>query len=251
MNKESSMLVKTANKLGVVGPAVKKAEEFLRTFQAKGSVKVKNLSDVAKNILCLDLATTHMSARFDKETAIKLSGLKKPAYQLSLHTVEKILDLDKPLTVSELCVQLSCTVIKELAEEIFEKYKSNNRLSEHIDHPQYIAAAVYTACKLKKVKIQKPQIVEISRLKPQQWKELTIEFEKFALSFGIGSVRKSKISDPKSTLDVDELAKDIERKVVLKKNQFDEEQIEDYETWKKRILDEAYEALKTNYNDNL
>lgn len=72
--------------------------------------------------------------------------MKKSVYQNNLHTVEKLLELDKQLTVSELCIQLSCTVIKDIAEEILSKYKDHNRL-RNVGHPQYVAAAVYAACK--------------------------------------------------------------------------------------------------------
>lgn len=78
---------------------------------------------------------------------IKLSGLKRSAYLNNLHTVEKILDLDKPLTVSELCVQLKCTVVKELAELILKKYKEKDEIGRDFTHPQYTAAALYAACK--------------------------------------------------------------------------------------------------------
>lgn len=42
----------------------RKAEEFLRTFQTKGSIKT--LNDVAKTVLCLDLSSNHLGRQFDK-----------------------------------------------------------------------------------------------------------------------------------------------------------------------------------------
>lgn len=78
---------------------------------------------------------------------MKLSNLKKSSYLNSLHTIEKVLDLDRQLTISELCVQLSCTVVKELAEQIFKKYKEKDEIGRDFTHPQYIAVAVYTACR--------------------------------------------------------------------------------------------------------
>ncbi|KAJ8949257.1 hypothetical protein NQ318_022770 [Aromia moschata] len=52
-----------------------KQKEFLRILLTKGSVKT--LSESAKIVLCLDLSTSFLGISFDKETAIKLSGLKK------------------------------------------------------------------------------------------------------------------------------------------------------------------------------
>lgn len=81
---------------------------------------------------------------------MKLSNLKKTAYLNSLHIIEKILDLDRPLTVSEVCVQLSCTVVKDLAEQLLKKYREEDEIGRDFDHPQYIAAVVYTACRYNK-----------------------------------------------------------------------------------------------------
>lgn len=78
---------------------------------------------------------------------MKLSGLKKSSYQSNLHVIETLLNLDKPLTVSELCVQLGCTVVKELAEEILDKYRLSDNKIKDLRHPQYAIAAVYTACR--------------------------------------------------------------------------------------------------------
>lgn len=73
--------------------------------------------------------------------------MKKSAYENNLHIVEKVLDLDKPLTIAEVCVQLNCTGIKELAEDIYNKYKAADCLNRDYTHPQYVMAAVYAACK--------------------------------------------------------------------------------------------------------
>jgi origin recognition complex subunit 6 len=123
----------------------------------------KTISDAAKIVLCLDLAATSLGVGFDKvsiiiffnhvktiylqNTALKLAGLRKGVYQNNLNNLEKMLDLDKPLTISELCVQLSCTEIKETAETILQSYKEHDTKIKDIRHPQYVAAAVFTSCK--------------------------------------------------------------------------------------------------------
>lgn len=63
-----------------------------------------------------------------------------------MHIIEKVLDLHKPLTISELCVRLSCTAVKDLAEDILKAYKEQDTLNRDFSHPQYVTAAVYTAC---------------------------------------------------------------------------------------------------------
>lgn len=61
--------------------------------------------------------------------------------------MEKLLNLDKELTISELCVQFSCTIIKEFAENIWLKYKQLHPALSDNNHPLYIVMSVYTACK--------------------------------------------------------------------------------------------------------
>lgn len=82
-----------------------------------------------------------------QETAVKLSGLRKTVYQNNVHTIEKVLDLNKPISVSELCVSLSCTEAKERANQIFTAYRKQDNLNRDFNHPQYATAAVYTACR--------------------------------------------------------------------------------------------------------
>ncbi|VEN64419.1 unnamed protein product [Callosobruchus maculatus] len=237
MSKENSTLKTISDRLGVTdSTTIKKAEEFLRSLQTKCS-SLKVLNDSAKSALCLHLAASFLRNGFDKDAAIKLSGLKKSLYQNNLHTIEKILGLDKQLTVSALSVQLGCTEIKELAEEILDKYRAYDTKIKDFDHPQYVSAATYIACKQKSVKVSKDQFIAASRLKPRQWKELVLEFEKFAKSLGLGSLRKNKKewTDP-----VEDITNEIEKVTMKKKT---ENEVEDYEVWRKRILDEAYAAL--------
>lgn len=78
---------------------------------------------------------------------MKLSNLKRSAYLNSLHIIEKVLDLDKKLTIGEVCVQLSCTAIKDFSEQILKKYVEEDEIGRDFTHPQYIAAAIYSAAR--------------------------------------------------------------------------------------------------------
>ncbi|XP_017771563.1 PREDICTED: origin recognition complex subunit 6 [Nicrophorus vespilloides] len=241
---DNKILTNVSERLGLQDeiPIIKKAEEFLRMYQNKGGIQ--NLNDSAKAVFCLDLAASLLGIGFDKETAIKLSGLKKTAYQNKLHMVEKVLELDKPLTIGEVCVQFSCTVVKELAEKIYEKYK-NQGIQSDLDHPQYVAVSVFTACKLKSFKIQKSQLVSISRLKLSQWKELESEFAKFVEKVGftanIGGKKRKGANEFHTYLE--EFAKNDENKVSKSPKKC--EKIEEYSVWKERILEQARAALET------
>ncbi|KAF7279705.1 hypothetical protein GWI33_006865 [Rhynchophorus ferrugineus] len=222
----------TAERLNVYDESViNKAEEYLRVYQSKSSIKT--LNDQAKTVLCLDLAARFVGRGFDKETALTLSGLKKSSYQNNLNTIEKLLELDRSVTISDLCVQLGCTSIKDDAEMILNKYKQLDKKIKDLDHPQYAAVATYLACRAKRISVDKNGIAAASRLKPSQWKELIGEFEKFGLG------KKVVRTTAKEYLEPDD--PEPEQQNIKK---VDIEEYEDYEVWKKRILDEAYAALK-------
>ena len=82
-----------------------------------------------------------------QEVALKLTSLRKTVYQNTLNNVQKILNLDKPISISELCVQFSCPEAKEMALTILKSYQEKDTKIKDIEHPQYAAAAVYTSCK--------------------------------------------------------------------------------------------------------
>lgn len=58
-----------------------------------------------------------------------------PSIFKHLHIMEKILDLDRPLVISELCVQLSCMPTKDMVEQILKKYKERNEIGKDFSHP--------------------------------------------------------------------------------------------------------------------
>lgn len=83
----------------------------------------------------------------------------------------------------------------------------------------------------------------MSRLKPAQWKELEETFKKFADTLGLQLRGRGR---PKKT---DQLDKFIEESMKnsdadQKKKEVVEEKVEEYDVWKKRILEEARAALQ-------
>lgn len=75
-----------------------------------------------------------------------MSGFRKSAYQNHLNTLEKLLGLDKKLSVADVCIQLGCMSIKDDAEAILSQYQALDKVN-NVEHPQYVAAATYLACK--------------------------------------------------------------------------------------------------------
>ncbi|KAL3287348.1 hypothetical protein HHI36_001822 [Cryptolaemus montrouzieri] len=213
---------------------IKKCEEFLRVLQTKTSLK---LSDQVKTIICLEIATTFTGSSFDKEAALQLCALKKSSYENNLNNIKKILNIDKPLSISELCVQFSCTQLKDAAQELYSHYKDSD--SKDDMHPQYAAAAVYTVCKMNNMKPPKSQFVTLSRLKSNQWNALINDFETFAIT----NLKQTKFKQ-KSNVIENTVEGHVQENANVKEKSDDHVTIEDYEVWKNRILREAEQAIR-------
>ncbi|XP_044746130.1 origin recognition complex subunit 6 [Coccinella septempunctata] len=234
-----SMIENIAKRLNVDDAyCIKKCQEFLRILQAKNTLK---MSEQVQIIICLDLATSITGSAFDKETALQLCSFKKSVYENNFHNIQKILDLDKPISINELCVKFSCTHLKGEAEKLYSCYKQKDPKIKDDEHPQYAAAAVYTVCKLNNLKPSKSEFSSISRLRPNQWGAIVNEFEKFAASMG---VELKKLPSKKKNY-VEEILVNKESSPSKKmKEEQKKPNIEEYEVWKKRILQIAKESLR-------
>lgn len=109
----------------------RKAQEYERLLRLKTAGSGFRLHGVAQMVICLDLAVTNENQVIDKvqkiitltheknctecnlfqEAALKLSGFKKPAYNATKQTIKQVLELNKELTVKDICVQVGCPEI--------------------------------------------------------------------------------------------------------------------------------------------
>ncbi|CAK1591050.1 unnamed protein product [Parnassius mnemosyne] len=232
-----------ASKLGLEDEekVLRKAAELERLLQTK-TFAGNNMTDTSKIVICLDLATNICGVDLDLKTAIKYSGLKQPTYINSRKIVENLLEIstDK-LTISALCLTLQCSKVQGLAEQILEEFKKKAKMDVDISLPQYVCMALFHACRINKVKISKSKIIEKSRLKPAQWAKLNVDWSKF-VDENFSSVKKKRGQSTKDNVENDDCEKmetDACNNEVLR-----EPEIEPYEAWKRRMLEEAYKELK-------
>lgn len=54
--------------------------------------------------------------------AFQVAGVTKKAYTCFYHTVEKVLGLDKPISIQEMCIKLTCSDASELAQRLIDRY---------------------------------------------------------------------------------------------------------------------------------
>lgn len=56
-----------------------------------------------------------------KEQCIRLSGLRKAAYDKQVNVIESLLGLDTHMTVKEICVRAACSELIEFAEKLLQR----------------------------------------------------------------------------------------------------------------------------------
>lgn len=152
--------------------------------------------------------------------------------------IEKILDLNRPLTINDICLKLGVQELCTKAKELLAVYKNYVEVTEdEILHPQYSTMAVYQASKIRKYKISKQKITSLSHLKPVQWTNLEKKWDKFINE------------NPNLKADLS-----LETKIKVKKSEENQRPtppvtakkaavaIEPYEDWKARII--AYASAK-------
>ncbi|CAG5055320.1 unnamed protein product [Parnassius apollo] len=245
MTTYNKTLLLLASKLGLEDEekVLGKAAELERLLQTK-TIAGNNMTDTSKIVICLDLATNICGVDLDLKTAIKYSGLKQPTYINSRKIVENLLEISSnKLTISALCLTLQCSKVQVLAEEILEEFKKKSKMEVDLSLPQYVCMAVYQACRINKVKISKSKMIEKSRLKPTQWAKLDTDWSKF-VDDNFSSVKKKRGrrvkdnvengNDDSEKMDTDACNNEVST----------EPQIEPYEDWKRRMLEEAYKELK-------
>uniref|UniRef100_A0A6M2DQU0 Putative origin recognition complex subunit 6 n=1 Tax=Xenopsylla cheopis TaxID=163159 RepID=A0A6M2DQU0_XENCH len=240
---QKTMVQMMAQKLGFNEnkPLINKANELMRLLKMKSlGGNAITLSDSAQSVICLDLASSSIGISFDVDHAIKLSGVKRNTYLSGLRTIEKLLDLAKELTVNELCVQLGVTSIKEKADLLLTKYKNSHNCD--VTHPQYVAMAVFQACRVGKIKVQRNMIIPFSRLKPSQWSILEKSWSTW-VDDKLSTLLKESSEESK-----DNFSEDTNKDTNTSTPSFKTAEIEDYEVWKKRILEEAYRELELRNN---
>ncbi|KAJ2941246.1 hypothetical protein O0L34_g3441 [Tuta absoluta] len=245
MAKPSKSLQLMAQKLSLQeeDKVISKAAEFERLLQMKSTTN--NITDIAKVVICLDLAATNFRVDFDQKIAIKCSGLKGPSYMNSRKIIENILELNSDqLTISSLCLTLQCNV-QDLAQSILDEYKKCSKMELDLSMPQYVCMAVYQACRISKIKVSKSKLVDKSQLKPGQWTKLDADWTKFVDEKFAAVVKKKKGRPSKKLVTDDENKMEVDAEIIMdKKEEPTEPEIEAYDDWKRRILEKAYKDLE-------
>lgn len=178
-----------------------------------------------------------MNISFDESAGIKIAGMRKTSYKNNRNTVIKLLNLNKKLGIEEMVLKMgvSSVSVEKTAKRIFEAYKTES-FENDLDHPSYVVMSIFQACKLEKVKISKKAFITASNLKPNQWNQMEKTWDKWTVN--IGKADKENIKTKEATNEQESAPKAEKRKHT-------EPEIEAYDIWAKRTLEQAQKDLKT------
>ncbi|XP_073846351.1 origin recognition complex subunit 6 [Musca autumnalis] len=245
----ATLIEQLVTKMGLIDEPniLEKATELVRLLELRSTNVPLQINEYGKIVLCGDIAATLLGIAFDKEQALKLSGLRKSHYTNHKRMIEKLLDLNKLVGVNDICIQLNVQEVKKKADELLELYRkviASEQTDVDDTHPQYASMAVFMACKLCQKKISKTKIMPFSNLRPTQWQHLEQRWEKL-----IAKHYKNTMDNKLKVDDNEEINDENKENGTMKgkgdgKGKERRVEIEDYEKWKKRMLEMAQAKLR-------
>ncbi|XP_069724291.1 origin recognition complex subunit 6 isoform X3 [Phaenicophaeus curvirostris] len=239
-------------RLGLTEPRVlRKAEELLRLAQVKGPALVARLPAAGAAVMCLELAARGAQRPADKSSFVKLSGLNETTYRSSLKSLECLLEVTPGLRLRDLAVQFCCTEATSTASKILQRYESSLSEAQQMDldfsKPLFITAALFAACKCLKLKVDKTKMLAMSGVKKAIFDRLSNQMEKMSQQLGKDvPVAAETVESLTTNLEhcQEDSGSEDEEEAPCKRPKTETKQ--DYEEWKKKILENAAKAQATS-----
>ncbi|XP_026382322.1 origin of replication complex subunit 6-like [Papaver somniferum] len=193
-----------AKKLGLSDSKhiIRKAEELRRLSNTKFDSSVIGVGEICKAVICLEMAATSFQALFDRQIAIKLSGMSEKAYTRSFNAMQNGIGVKNKLDVRELGIQFGCVRLIPFVQKGLSKYKerflaslpASRRADADFTRPVFTAVAFYLCSKRHKLKVDKVKMIDISGTNENEFKSVSASMEDLCFDV-FGSSREKK--DPK------------------------------------------------------
>ncbi|NXP66744.1 ORC6 protein, partial [Chloropsis cyanopogon] len=224
----------------------RKAEEYLRLSQVKCTGLMAQMTATSSAVMCLDLAASFMKRPVDRSYCVKLSGLNKTTYQSSMKSLECLLGLNQRLGMRDLAVQFCCSEAVNVASEILQRYECSLSEAQRADldfsKPLFTAAALCTACRCLKLKVDKTKMLATSGVKKAIFDRLCSQLEKISQQLSSKFLALS-LTVASQGLSCFLIGSEEEEEMPCKQPKTETSQ--DYEEWKKKILENAAKAQET------
>ncbi|KAL2349256.1 hypothetical protein Fmac_003256 [Flemingia macrophylla] len=148
---------------------VRKAAELRRLCDVQFDSSVIGVGEVAKSLICLEIAATRLGVIFNRSSAVRLSGMSERAYIRSYNSLHNGLGVKLKLDVRELAIQFGCVRIIPLVRDGLKLYKDrfvsslpvSRRANADFTRPVFTAVAFYLCAKKHKLKVDKLKLIEL------------------------------------------------------------------------------------------
>ncbi|KAL3511132.1 hypothetical protein ACH5RR_030533 [Cinchona calisaya] len=164
-------LSEIAKKLGLSQPKhlIRKAAELRRLADVQFDSSVIGIGEICKAIICLEIAASRMDVIFDRQAAIKLSGMSDRAYIRSFNSMQNGIGVKNNVDVRELAIQFGCVRLIPFVHKGLSLYKDrflsslppSRRATADFTRPVFTAVAFYLCAKKHKLNVDKIKLIEI------------------------------------------------------------------------------------------
>ncbi|XP_029127415.1 origin of replication complex subunit 6 isoform X2 [Cajanus cajan] len=181
---------------------VQKAAELRRLCDVQFDSSVIGVGEVAKSLICLEIAATRLGVIFDRSSAVRLSGMSERAYIRSYNSLHNGLGVKMKIDVRELAIQFGCVCIIPLVRDGLKLYKDrfvsslpvSRRASAVFTRPVFTAVAFYLCAKKHKLKVDKLKLIELCGTSESEFSSVYVTMKDLCHDvFGVAKEKK----DPK------------------------------------------------------
>ncbi|PIA51720.1 hypothetical protein AQUCO_01100533v1 [Aquilegia coerulea] len=182
---------------------VRKAEELRRLSNIQFDSSVIGVGETCKAVICLEIATNRLGVMFDRQIAIRLSGMSEKAYNRSFNVMQNGLGVKTKLDVRELGIQFGCVTLITFVQKGLLLYKkrfidalpASRRASADFTRPVFTAVAFYLCAKNHKLKVDKLKLIQLCGTSEAEFTNISTSMKDLCFdTFGISKENK----DPKT-----------------------------------------------------
>ncbi|XP_073008677.1 origin of replication complex subunit 6 isoform X1 [Typha latifolia] len=184
-------------------PLIRKAEELRRLSDVHFDSSVIGIGEVCKAIICLEIAASRFQMKFDRQSAIRMSGMSEKAYMRSFNAMQNGLGVKVSLDVRELGIQFGCVRLIPFVQKGLSQYKdrfvaalpASRRANTDFGRPVFTAVAFYLCAKRHKLKVDKLKLIELCGTSEGEF--TTVSNSMCDLCFDVFGISKEK-KNPKA-----------------------------------------------------
>ncbi|XP_043723799.1 origin of replication complex subunit 6 isoform X1 [Telopea speciosissima] len=194
-----------ARKIGLSDAKVliRKAEELRRLSDVQFDSSIIGVGENCKGVICLEIAATRLQVLFDRQAAIRLSGMSEKAYNRSFNAMQNGLGVKMKLDTRELGIQFGCVRLIPFVQKGLSLYKErflsalpvSRRSSADCTRPVFTAVAFYLCAKRHKLKVDKLKLIELCGTSESEFTSVSTSMKD--LCFDVFGISKEK-KDPKA-----------------------------------------------------